>query len=69
MREALLDLKNEAKDPTIRTEAKPLVEEVRSFHFLVPTVVSKDMLSQILQLSKPTQFLARGCNRRSTEND
>lgn len=55
VREALLEVRNQAKDPVIRIEAQSLAEEVGSFRFSLCTVVWYDMLSQIQQVSKLLQ--------------
>ncbi|XP_071060272.1 zinc finger MYM-type protein 1-like isoform X2 [Pseudochaenichthys georgianus] len=55
VREALLEVRNQAKDPIIRIEAQSLAEEVGSFRFALCTVVWYDMLSQIQQVSKLLQ--------------
>ena len=55
VREALLEVRNQAKDPMIRIEAQSLAEEVGSFRFSLCTVVWYDVLNKIQHVSKLLQ--------------
>ncbi|XP_060795468.1 zinc finger MYM-type protein 1-like [Neoarius graeffei] len=55
VREALLELQNNTKDPVIRAEAQSLSEEVGSYRFSICTVVWYDILSTTQHVSKLMQ--------------
>ena len=52
MREALIEVRDQTKDPVIKIEAQSLSEEVGSYRFSICTVVWCDSLSQIQHVSK-----------------
>uniref|UniRef100_A0A8C8DNF5 Zinc finger MYM-type protein 1-like n=1 Tax=Oryzias sinensis TaxID=183150 RepID=A0A8C8DNF5_9TELE len=55
VREALLEVRDNTKDPVIKTEAQSLSEEVGSYRFSICTVVWYDILSHIQYVSKMMQ--------------
>lgn len=55
VREALIELRDNTKDPAIKAEAQCLSEEVGSYRFSICTVVWYDMLSTIQHVSKLMQ--------------
>ncbi len=55
MREALIEVRDNTKDPAIKAEAQSLSEEVGSYRFSICTVVWYDMLSAIQHVSKLMQ--------------
>ncbi|XP_039622153.1 uncharacterized protein LOC120537339 [Polypterus senegalus] len=55
VREALIEVRDNTKDPAIKAEAQSLSEEVGSYHFSICTVVWYDMLSAIQHVSKLMQ--------------
>lgn len=55
VREALIDARDNTKDPAIKAEAQSLSEEVGSYRFNICTVVCYDILSQIQHVSKLMQ--------------
>ena len=55
MREALIEVRDNTKDPAIKHEAQSLSEEVGSYRFNICTVVWYDMLSAIQHVSKLMQ--------------
>ncbi len=55
VREALIEVRDNTKDPAIKAEAQSLSEEVGSYRFSICTVVWYDMLSTIQHVSKLMQ--------------
>ncbi|XP_023696751.1 zinc finger MYM-type protein 1-like isoform X1 [Paramormyrops kingsleyae] len=55
VREALLEVRGQTKDPVIKVEAQFLAEEVGSFRFLLCTVIWYDILNKIQHVSKVLQ--------------
>ncbi|XP_023696748.2 52 kDa repressor of the inhibitor of the protein kinase-like isoform X1 [Paramormyrops kingsleyae] len=55
VREALLEVRGQTKDPVIKVEAQFLAEEVGSFRFLLCTVIWYDILNEIQHLNKVLQ--------------
>ncbi|KAK0131568.1 Zinc finger MYM-type protein 1 [Merluccius polli] len=55
VREALIEVRDQTKDPAIKAEAQSLSEEVGSYRFSICTVVWYDMLSAIQNASKVMQ--------------
>ena len=55
VREALIEVRDNTKDPAIKHEAQSLSEEVGSYRFCICTVVWYDMLSAIQHVSKLMQ--------------
>jgi hypothetical protein len=47
VREALIEVRDQTKDPVIKIEAQSLSEELGSYRFSICTVVWYDILSQI----------------------
>lgn len=69
VREALLKVRKNSKNPIIKIEAQFLSKEVGSFRFSLCTVVWYDILSQIQQVSNHSAVTvnASGCSSLSTE--
>ncbi|XP_071210165.1 uncharacterized protein [Salvelinus alpinus] len=55
VREALIEVRDQTKDPMIKIEAQSLSEEVGSYCFIICTVVWYDIWSQIQHVSKLMQ--------------
>ncbi|KAK0131768.1 Zinc finger MYM-type protein 1 [Merluccius polli] len=55
VREALIEVRDQTKDPAIKADAQSLSEEVGSYRFSICTVVRYDMLSAIQNVSKVMQ--------------
>ncbi|XP_048870709.1 zinc finger MYM-type protein 1-like isoform X11 [Brienomyrus brachyistius] len=55
VREALLEVRSQTKDPVMKVEAQFLAEEVGSFRFLLCTVIWYDILNEIQHLNKVLQ--------------
>ena len=55
VREALIEVRDQTKDPVIKIEAQSLSEEVGSYRFSICTVVWYDILSKIQLVSKLMQ--------------
>ncbi|KAM4592407.1 zinc finger MYM-type protein 1-like [Odontesthes bonariensis] len=55
VRDALLEVRDQAKEPIIKTEAQSLAEEVGSYHFAICCVVWYDILSKVQHVSKLLQ--------------
>ncbi|XP_048870698.1 zinc finger MYM-type protein 1-like isoform X7 [Brienomyrus brachyistius] len=55
VREALLEVRSQTKDPVMKVEAQFLAEEVGSFRFLLCTVIWYDILNEIQHVSKVLQ--------------
>ena len=55
VKDALLEVRNQPKDPIVRIVAQSLAEEVGSFRFSLCTVVWYDVLNQIQHVSKLLQ--------------
>ena len=55
VKDALLEVRIQTKDPIVRIEAQSLAEEVGSFRFSLCTVVWYDVLNQIQHVSKLLQ--------------